>query len=63
MLSSNEGIIGNENKKNKQEIQNCNICIDKLQFEKKTLSNEFCNLQQKYDNLITEFDKNQNDYK
>ena len=63
MLSSNEGIIGIENKKNKQEIQNYNICIDKLQFEKKTLSNEFCNLQQKYDNLITEFDKNQNDYK
>ena len=63
MLSSNEGMIDIENKKNKQEIQNCNICIDKLQFEKKTLSNEFCNLQQKYDDLITEFDKNQNDYK
>ena len=63
MLSSNEGMIDIENKKNKEEIQNCNIYIDKLQFEKKTLSNEFCNLQQKYDNLITEFDKNQNDYK
>ena len=63
MLSSNEGMIDIENKKNKEEIQNCNIYIDKLQFEKKTLSNEFCNLQQKYDNLITEFDKIQNDYK
>ena len=63
ILSSNEGINDIENKKNKQEIQDCKIFIDKLQFEKKTLSNEFCNLQQKYDQLITEFDKNQNDYK
>ena len=63
ILSSNEGINDIENKKNKQEIQDCKIYIDKLQFEKKTLSNEFCNLQQKYDQLITEFDKNQNDYK
>ena len=63
ILSSNEGINDTENKKNKQEIQDCKIYIDKLQFEKKTLSNEFCNLQQKYDQLITEFDKNQNDYK
>ena len=63
ILSSNEGINDIENKKNKQEIQDYKIYIDKIQFEKKTLSNEFCNLQQKYDQLITEFDKNQNDYK
>ena len=63
MLSSNEGIIDIENRKNKEEIKNCNLCIDKLQFEKKTLSDEFCNLQQKYDELINELDKSQNDYK
>ena len=63
MLSSNEGIINIENRKNKEEIKNCNLCIDKLQFEKKTLSDEFCNLQQKYDELINELDKSQNDYK
>ena len=62
MLSSNEGIIDIENRKNKEEIKNCNLCIDKLQFEKKTLSDEFCNLQQKYDELINELDKSQNDY-
>ena len=63
MLSSNEGIIDIENRKNKEEIKNRNLCIDKLQFEKKTLSDEFCNLQQKYDELINELDKSQNDYK
>ena len=63
MLSSNEGIIDIENRKNKEEIKNCNLCIDKLKFEKKTLSDEFCNLQQKYDELINELDKSQNDYK
>ena len=63
MLSNNEGMINIENKNNKQRLQNCNLCIDKLQFEKNTISEEFCNLQQKYEELITEFDKNQNEYK
>ena len=63
MLSNNEGIINIENKNNKQKLHNCNLCIDKLQFEKNTISEEFCNLQQKYEQLIIEFDKNQNEYK
>ena len=63
MLSNNEGMINIENKNNKQRLQNCNLCIDKLQFEKNTISEEFCNLQQKYEELITEFDKNQNEHK
>lgn len=63
MLSNNEGIINIENKNNKQKLHNCNICIDQLQFEKNTISEEFCNLQQKYEELIIELDKNQNEYK
>ena len=52
MVSSKEDIMFNENKNNKQKLHNCNLCIDKLQFEKSTLSEEFCNLQQKYEELI-----------
>jgi chromosome segregation ATPase len=63
MVSNNEGMINIENRNNKQKLQDCNLCIDKLQFEKSTLSEEFCNLQQKYDELINMFDKSQNDYK
>ena len=63
MVSNNESMINIENRNNKQKLQDCNLCIDKLQFEKSTLSEEFCNLQQKYDELINMFDKSQNDYK
>ena len=63
MLSNNEGMINIENKNNKQKLQSCNLCIDKLQFEKNTIIEEFCNLKQKYEELIIEFDKNQNEYK
>ena len=63
MVSSKEDIIHIENKNNKQKLHNCNLCIDKLQFEKNTLSEQFCNLQKKYEDLIIEFDKNQNEYK
>jgi len=63
MLSNNEGIINIENNNNKQKLHNCNLCIDKLQFEKNTISEEFCNLQQKYEELIIELDKNQNENK
>ena len=62
MVSSKENIMFNENKNNKQKLHNCNLCIDKLKFEKNSLSEEFCNLQQKYDELIIEYDKNQNEY-
>ena len=62
MVSSKEDIMFNENKNNKQKLHNCNLCIDKLQFEKSTLSEEFCNLQQKYEELIIEYDKNQNKF-
>ena len=63
MVSSKEDIMHMENKNNKQKLHNCNLCIDKLQFEKNTLSEQFCNLQKKYEDLIIEFDKNQNEYK
>jgi len=63
MVSNNESMINIENRNNKQKLQDCNLCIDKLQFEKSTLSEEFFNLQQKYDELINMFDKSQNDYK
>ena len=63
MVSSKEDLMHMENKNNKQKLHNCNLCIDKLQFEKNTLSEQFCNLQKKYEDLIIEFDKNQNEYK
>ena len=63
IVSSKEDMLHVENKNNKQKLHNCNLCIDKLQFEKNTISEEFCNLQQKYDNLIMKFDKNKNEYK
>ena len=63
MISSKEDLMHMENKNNKQKLHNCNLCIDKLQFEKNTLSEQFCNLQKKYEDLIIEFDKNQNEYK
>ena len=62
MVSSKENIMFNENKNNKQKLHNCNLCIDKLKFEKNSLNEEFCNLQQKYEELIIEYDKNQNKF-
>jgi len=63
MVASKEDMMHMENKNNKQKLHNCNLCIDKLQFEKNTISEQFCNLQKKYEDLVNEFDKNQNEYK
>ena len=63
MVASKEDMMHMENKNNKQKLHNCNLCIDKLQFEKNTINEQFCNLQKKYEDLVNEFDKNQNEYK
>ena len=60
IITSEGDMVNIENRNNKQRIKDCMSSIDRLKFEKNVIGDEFVKLQQKYENMLIDFNKSQN---